>query len=102
MAQSAPQKPVVVVDPEAGVGRGGQDTLKFVAEGVVDVFIGVEEEPPRRLDLMIPAVPIALLWKATVPAEIGPVCTRPLSNFLGGVCRPRVNRYDLRKELEAL
>ena len=102
VAQSAPQKPVVVVDPEAGVCRGAQDKLKFVAKGVVNVFIGVEEEPPRRLDLVIPEVPVALLWGATTPAEVDPVCTSPPSNSFGKICRTQIHHNDLCKAPEVL
>lgn len=75
MSQAAPEEPIAVVDPEAGVRSGRKDALQLIAEGIGDVFIGVEEEHPRSLDAVVSEVPIVLLWKVPVPAEMDPVCT---------------------------
>lgn len=53
VVQPTPEKLIAAVDPEAGGGPHGQDTLPVVAEGVVDIFIGSEESHSRRLDLAI-------------------------------------------------
>ena len=50
MTKSATQKPVVIVEPEARVLRPGQNPCKFLAEGVVNILIGVKEQDPRCRD----------------------------------------------------
>jgi hypothetical protein len=41
VSQAAAEKPIVVVDPEARMGCGREDALQLIAEGIVDVLIGV-------------------------------------------------------------
>jgi hypothetical protein len=41
VSQAAAEEPIDVVDPETRVGCGRKDALQLIAEGIVDVLIGV-------------------------------------------------------------